>query len=83
VTTASRGSPAGAIPSVVKAIAEVPPRMLRGVDRLSRNPEPLANVGGSTASDTTLYQSQSQAWNSVFEKLSTFFRLHIIYNKII
>jgi len=27
------------MPSVVKAIAEVPPRALREVDRLGRNPE--------------------------------------------
>src|SRR6218665_1907184 len=52
VITANRGSPAGVMPSVTKAIAEVPPigRYARWT-RPSRNPEALANVGGSTASD--------------------------------
>src|ERR1700733_13179821 len=60
----SRGMPAEAMPPVVKVLAEVPPWALREVDRLSRNPEKLANVGGTAASESTSggHQSQSQAW---------------------
>ena len=42
----SKGMPGGAMPSGEKAPAEEPPRALREVDRLTRNPEKLANAGG-------------------------------------
>ena len=45
VATVSRGVPAEAMPSVVKVLAEVPPRALREVDRLSRNPETAGKRG--------------------------------------
>jgi len=35
----SKGLPVGAMPSVVKVHTEEPPRALRKVERLSRNPE--------------------------------------------
>src|SRR6218665_878630 len=43
---------AGAMPSGVKAMAEEPPRALREVERLSRNPEKLANADGRFWKDT-------------------------------
>ena len=49
----SRGMPGGAMPSGVKAlIAEEPNRVLREVDRLTRNPEKLANADGRCWKDT-------------------------------
>src|SRR6218665_423705 len=48
----SRGMPAGAMPSGVKAMAEEPPRALREVERLTRNPEKLANADGRCWKDT-------------------------------
>jgi len=42
----SRGLPGEAMPSKVKVKVEEPPRALREVDRLTRNPEKLANSGG-------------------------------------
>jgi len=44
--------PGEAMPSEMKAKAEEPPRALREVDRLTRNPEKLANAGGRCLKDT-------------------------------
>jgi len=40
------------MPSEVKVKAEEPPRALREVERLTRNPEKLANAGGRCWKDT-------------------------------
>jgi len=40
------------MPSEVKVKAEEPPRALREVDRLTRNPEKLANASGRYWKDT-------------------------------
>src|SRR6218665_2665352 len=49
----SRGMPGGAGPSGVKVIDQrKPPRALREVERLTRNPEKLANAGGRCWKDT-------------------------------
>jgi len=40
------------MPSEVKVNAEVPPRALREVNMLTRNPENLANAGGRCWKDT-------------------------------
>src|SRR6218665_2556400 len=49
----SRGLPGEAMPSEVKVKAEEPPRALRVVDRLTRNPENLANAVGRSWKDTS------------------------------
>src|SRR6218665_1372926 len=46
------GWPGEAMPSEVKVKAEEPPRALREVDRLTRNPEKLSNAGGRYWKDT-------------------------------
>jgi len=43
--TVGRGSPAWTMPSVEKVTAEIPPRAIREVDRLSRNPESAGELG--------------------------------------
>src|SRR6218665_2402024 len=48
----SKGLPGEAMLSEVKAKAEEPPIALREVDRLTRNPEKLANAGGRCWKDT-------------------------------
>jgi len=48
----SRGLPGEAMLSDVKVKAEEPPRSLREVDRLTRNPEKLTNAGGRCWKDT-------------------------------
>src|SRR6218665_2127057 len=65
--TASRESPSGGAPSVVKAMAEY------HLGRYARWTDPagtlkaLANVNGSTAADAMWHQSQPKAWNSVYQ----------------
>ena len=47
MNTKSRGMLVKAMPSVMKASAQVSPRALREVDRLNENPEKMvANAGG-------------------------------------
>jgi len=48
----SKGLPGEAMPSEVKAKAEELPIASREVDRLTKNPEKLANAGGSCWKDT-------------------------------
>ena len=48
----SRGMPGGSMPSGMKALAKEPPRALREVERLTRNPEKLANAGNRCWKDT-------------------------------
>src|SRR6218665_119144 len=48
----NRGFPGEAMPSKVKVKVEESPMALREVDRLTRNPEKLANPGGRCWKDT-------------------------------
>ena len=56
--------PGEAMPSGVRPLAEEPPRALREVDRLTRNPEKLANAG-------------SRCWKDILGRKRTF-RTHTL-----